>query len=223
MDQNTLKQHAAQAAIDWVLPKLNADDILGIGTGSTANFFIDMLDGHQRRFRAAVSSSEASSARLARLGIPVMDLNAVEKIAVYVDGADECNPELQLIKGGGGALTREKIVASCADEFVCIVDESKWVETLGRFPLPVEVIPLARESVARQLVALGGRPVQRKGFITDNGCEILDVYDLHIEQAAQLESQLNQIVGTVSNGLFAQRRADVVLLGTASGVRTLRP
>ena len=223
MTQDELKRAVAQAAIDYVLPKLQPDDILGIGTGSTANYFIDLLGAHRARFAGSVASSEVSAARLASQGIAVLDLNRVDTIRLYVDGTDESNPHLQLIKGGGAALTREKIVAACAAEFVCIADDSKWVDVLGNFPLPVEVIPMARTHVARELTKLGGNPVPRAGVITDNGCEILDVHALRIDDAVALEQAINQITGVVTNGLFALRPADVMLLGTAEGVRTLTP
>ncbi len=223
MDQNALKQQVASAALKYILPKLKADDILGIGTGSTANFFIDMLDGHQQDFAAAVASSEASAERLRGLGIRVLDMNEVEGMAFYVDGADESNEQLHLIKGGGAALTREKIVASGAREFVCIADESKWVATLGQFPLPVEVIPMARNAVARALRTLGGNPVWREGVVTDNGCDILDVHEMRIQDAPAMETAINQIPGVVTNGLFAHRAADILLLGTADGVRMIYP
>lgn len=223
MNQNELKQQVAKAAIDYVVPKLKSTDILGIGTGSTSNYFIDMLDGHQHKFQAAVSSSNSSAERLQKLGIRVLDMNEVESLAFYVDGADETNSLLQLIKGGGAALTREKIVASIAKQFVCIADESKLVSVLGKFPLPVEVIPMAREAVARQIEELGGDPVYREGVVTDNGCHILDVHGLQITDAETLESELNQIVGVVTNGLFAMRKADVMLLGTSDGVRIMYP
>ncbi len=222
MTQDQLKRAVAQAALNYVLPKLHSSAIIGIGTGSTANCFIDLLGEHSGSFRGAVASSDASAARLEALGVPVFDLNSLDQMVAYVDGADECNPALELIKGGGAALTREKIVAAAADEFICIADGSKWVETLGRFPLPVEVIPMARAYVARQLVKLGGRPVYREGIITDNGNVILDVHDLQISQPKMLEQQINQITGVVCNGLFALRPADVVLLGTADGVQLLR-
>lgn len=223
MTQDELKKNVAKAAIDYVVPKLKAHDVLGIGTGSTANFFIDMLDGYQDRFRGAIASSEASAERLERLGIQVFDLNDIDQISCYVDGADESNAQMHLIKGGGAALTREKIVASVAKEFVCIADDSKWVDVLGTFPLPVEVIPMAREAVARQLCELGGDPIYRDGVVTDNGCHILDVHGLKIVDAAALETQINQIVGVVSNGLFALRPADVMMLGTTDGVRVIYP
>lgn len=221
MNQNQLKQAVAQAALDWVLPHLTQNSILGIGTGSTANFFIDLLAAHKNRFAAAVASSNASAQRLRDHGIAVRDLNEVDEIGFYVDGADEADPQLALIKGGGAALTQEKIVAAVAQTFICIADQSKRVDVLGKFPLPVEVIPLSRNYVARELAKLGGRPVYRAGVVTDNGCHILDVHDLQITDPSALESRINQIVGVVTNGLFAARRADVLLLGTEKGVEVI--
>ncbi len=221
MNQNQLKQAVAQAALDWVLPHLDTAAILGIGTGSTANCFIDLLAAHKHRFAAAVASSTLSAERLRRHGIEVRDLNEVEEIGFYIDGADEADPELALIKGGGAALTQEKIVAAVARTFVCIADQSKRVSVLGTFPLPVEVIPLARNYVARELTKLGGRPVYREGVVTDNGCHILDVHDLHIREPEAMEMRINQIAGVVTNGLFAARRADVLLLGTEQGVQVI--
>ena len=221
MTQDELKQAVAQAAIDYIRPKLGKDDILGIGTGSTANFFIDFLGDLKDQFKGAVASSEASAERLAKHGIPVFDLNDVDSLTLYIDGADEINAHLEAIKGGGAALTREKIVATCAQEFVCIADESKWVDTMGTFPLPVEVIPMARELVARELSKLGGRPVYREGVVTDNGCHILDVHDLKITEAKKLEAEINHITGVVTNGLFALAPASVLLLGTSEGVKTI--
>lgn len=223
MNQDELKKAVANAAIQFVIPKLKSDDILGIGTGSTANYFIAMLEEHKSRFRGAVASSEASAAKLEEIGVPVFDLNDVSEMAFYVDGADESNAHFELIKGGGAALTREKIVASCAKQFVCIADESKWVNTLGAFPLPVEVIPMARNSVSRAIEDLGGTPVYREDVVTDNGCEILDVHGLEIHNPKELETQLNHIVGVVTNGLFALRPADVMLLGTQDGVQIKLP
>ncbi|KUJ83677.1 ribose-5-phosphate isomerase RpiA [Microbulbifer flavimaris] len=220
MTQDELKRATARAAIDYIAPKLEADGIVGVGTGSTANFFIDMLAEIKGRFDGTVASSEASAERLKSHGIPVYDLNAVDGIQVYVDGADEANAALELIKGGGAALTREKIVAACSDEFVCIADESKWVPVLGTFPLPVEVIPMARSLVAREIVKLGGDPIYRQGVTTDNGNVILDVHNLHITQPRALEEAINNITGVVTNGLFAHRPADLLLLGTAAGVKT---
>jgi ribose 5-phosphate isomerase A len=221
LTQNELKQNVANAAVDFVLPYLTPDTVLGVGTGSTADLFIDAIALHKDKFRAAASSSERSSQRLMGLGIQVLDLNQVQRMPIYVDGADEIDHALNMIKGGGGALTREKIVASVADRFVCIVDESKLVGRLGLFPLPVEVIPLAREAVSRRLAALGGVPVLRPGFITDNGCQILDVSGLNIAAPAQMESTINNIPGVVCCGLFAIAGADTVLLSTQDGVRRL--
>lgn len=223
MTQDELKQAVARAAIDYIAPKLKADDIIGVGTGSTANFFIDYLAEIKDRFQGAVASSKASADRLTALGIEVFDANHVSSLAVYVDGADESNGQLELIKGGGAALTREKIVTALAKEFVCIADESKWVGVLGNFPLPVEVIPMARSYVARELVKLGGDPVYRENVVTDNGNVILDVHNLSIVNPRELEAQINQITGVVTNGLFARRAADVLLLGTKDGVKTLYP
>lgn len=223
MTQDELKQAVARAAVDYIAPKLHADDIIGVGTGSTANFFIDFLAAIKDDFAGAVASSTASAERLEKLGIGVFDLNSVDQLAVYVDGADESNAQLELIKGGGAALTREKIVVATAKEFVCIADESKWVDVLGQFPLPVEVIPMARSYVARELVKLGGDPVYREGVVTDNGNVILDVHHLNIINPKELETQINQITGVVTNGLFARRPADVLLLGTNEGVKEMRP
>ena len=222
MTQDELKQAVAAAAVEYTLSKIDNNSIVGIGTGSTANHFIDKLAEHRHRFGGAVASSEASAERLKSRGIPVYDLNTVDEVVIYVDGADETNPHLELIKGGGAALTREKIVAAVAREFVCIADASKWVDHLGVFPLPVEVIPMARGHVGRELVKLGGDPVYRDGVVTDNGNIIIDVHNLHpIGSARELEEQINNIVGVVTNGLFALRPADILLLGTESGVRTV--
>jgi len=217
MTHDDLKKAAAKAAIAHV-PE---DCIVGVGTGSTANFFIDELAGIKRRLEGAVASSEATAARLKAMGIRVFDLNAVDDLPVYVDGADEVTRHLHMTKGGGGALTREKIVAAVAGKFVCIADETKLKDVLGAFPLPVEVIPMARSHVARQLVRLGGHPELRQGFTTDNGNIILDVRGLPIANPVALEGEINQIVGVVANGLFARRGADVLLLGTRDGVKTL--
>lgn len=217
MNQNASKQAAAEAALSWVKDGM----IVGIGTGSTANFFIDGLARIRDRIRGAVASSEASAERLRGHGIPVFELNDVGPLSLYVDGADEVNAHRELIKGGGGALTREKIVAAAARRFVCIADESKLVDVLGEFPLPVEVIPMARSFVARQLVKLGGRPELRQGVTTDNGNLILDVRGLSIAEPIALEREINDIPGVVTNGIFALRPADVLLLGGAAGVRTL--
>ncbi len=219
MTQDQLKAAVAAAAVDYILPLLDDDTIVGIGTGSTANLFIDALAAHQHRFAAAVASSEGSTERLRSHGIEVVDLNSAGQLAVYVDGADESDPQLNLIKGGGAALTREKIVTAAARQFVCIADASKWVDHLGSFPLPVEVIPMARSYVARELLKLGGDPVWREGVVTDNGNVIIDLHGLYpIRDPAQLESDINQLAGVVCNGLFAQRPADCLLLGGADGV-----
>lgn len=222
MTQDKLKQAVAQAALDYVMTRIARDSVIGIGTGSTANYFIDALAKYAGDFAGCVSSSDASTQRLQKHGIEVFDLNYTGSFDIYVDGADEANAQLELIKGGGAALTREKIVAACAKEFVCIADESKLVGTLGSFPLPVEVIPMARSLVARELVKLGGDPVYRTGVITDNGNVILDVHNLRITSPRQLEEKINNITGVVCNGLFALRPADVLLLGRPSGVETLR-
>ncbi len=219
MTQDELKQAVGQAAADYVAAHAPAGCVLGVGTGSTANCFIDAIAPLKNRFRGAVASSEATRRRLEDHGVPVLDLNTVEDIPIYVDGADEINGSLHMIKGGGGALTREKIVAAVARSFVCIADASKQVATLGRFPLPVEVIPMARALVARELAKLGGHPRLREGFITDNGNLILDVAGLTIVDPPALETAINQIPGVVTNGLFALRPASVLLLGTAEGVR----
>jgi len=214
IDQNEKKRLVAVAALEHV-----ADgSIVGVGTGSTANCFIDALATHKDRIRGAVASSEASAARLRAAGIPVFDLNDTGELGVYVDGADEATRARHLVKGGGGALTREKIVAAASATFVCVIDDSKIVDRLGRFPLPVEVIPLARKHVTRALAALGGRPVWREGFVTDNGNDILDVHGLAIADPVALEAELNQITGVVTNGLFARRPADLLLVGGDDGV-----
>ena len=218
--QDQLKSDAAQAAVELIQAKLDHDSVVGVGTGSTVNFFIDALATIKGHFRAAVSSSEASSARLREHGIKVLDLNSVSEIDFYIDGADEANEHLQLIKGGGAALTREKIVTAVAREFICIADESKVVGVLGNFPLPVEVIPMARSYVARKLAGLGGMPVYREGVVTDNGNHIIDVRNLKIINPQETERQINNITGVVTNGLFAMRPANVLLLGTTSGVKT---
>ena len=216
-NQDQKKQLAAKAALEFVPD----GEVIGVGTGSTVNFFIDALATQKSRIAGAVSSSEASTRRLAAHGIPVLDLNSTGDLGVYVDGADESTRALELIKGGGGALTREKIVAAASRRFVCIVDEQKLVERLGRFPLPVEVIPMARRIVARELERLGGQPRLREGFTTDNGNQILDVHGLDIVDPAGLETAINQITGVVTVGLFARRPADVLLVGTTAGVVTL--
>jgi ribose 5-phosphate isomerase A len=222
MTQDQLKQSVARAALDYIKPKLDDDSVIGIGTGSTANFFIDYLAEIKGQINTTVASSEASAQRLKSHGIPVVELNSVDEITVYVDGADEADAQLALIKGGGAALTREKIVAAVAKEFVCIADESKLVEQLGNFPLPVEVIPMARSHVARELVKLGGDPVYRQGVVTDNGNIILDVYNFMITNPRAVETQINAITGVVTNGLFALRPADILLLATENGVKQLR-
>jgi len=220
--QDALKRAVARAAADYIDPMLAPSTVVGVGTGSTANHFIDCLAEVKHKFDGAVSSSVVSEERMRGHGIPVYDLNSVDEIPVYVDGADETNHRLHLIKGGGGALTREKIVASVAHEFVCIADESKLVDTLGAYPLPVEVIPIARGAVARTLVGLGGDPVWRDDFTTDNGNIILDVHGLSITDPVGLETAINNVTGVVTCGLFAARPADVLLLSTPDGVDTLR-
>jgi ribose 5-phosphate isomerase A len=215
-DGDTKKRRAAQAALELIA----AGATIGVGTGSTVNFFIEALAAHPGRVQRAVSSSEASSARLRAAGVAVLDLNELSGLDLYIDGADEATAERHLIKGGGGALTREKIIAAAARRFVCIVDDGKLVQTLGKFPLPIEVIPMARTLVARQLTAAGGRPVWREGFVTDNGNHILDVHGLAISDPVALERKLNQITGIVTVGLFAARPADVLLIGTAQAVLT---
>ena len=215
--QDQLKQAVAKAAMAYVEP----GTIVGVGTGSTANYFIDYLAEIKADIEGTVASSEATRQRLEQHGIPVYDLNAVDEIPVYVHGADESDANLCLIKGGGGALTREKIIAAVATKFVCIADASKKVAVLGAFPLPVEVIPMARSHVAREIVKLGGDPVYREGFVTDNGNIIIDIHNMQIAEPVKLEAQLNNIVGVVTNGLFARRAADVLLLGTDNGVETV--
>jgi ribose 5-phosphate isomerase A len=213
--QDELKQQVAKAAVEYV-----KGGIIGVGTGSTANFFIDELAQVKHKIEGAVASSEGTAERLRKHGIQVFDLNDVSGLDIYVDGADEITEHMHMLKGGGGALTREKIVASVADKFVCIADGSKLVDVLGKFPLPVEVIPMARSQVARELVKLGGQPKLREGFVTDNGNVILDVAGLDIVDPVAMESKINQIVGVVTNGLFAARPANVLLLATADGVKT---
>ncbi|HSW71267.1 MAG TPA: ribose-5-phosphate isomerase RpiA [Gammaproteobacteria bacterium] len=212
--QDKMKQAAALAA----LPYLEDDMILGVGTGSTIDFFIEALQTVKGKIEGVVASSEATARKIQALGIPLLDLNAAAHLPLYVDGADEVGPFKRLIKGGGGALTREKIIASAAEKFICIIDQSKQVDLLGTFPVPVEVIPMSRSYVARQLVKLGGEPVYREGFITDNGHVILDVYNLKILDPVELEKKINHITGVVENGIFAQRTADLVLMGTVEGV-----
>jgi len=219
MTQDELKQAVANAARDYVAETAPAGSIIGVGTGSTANLFIDALATIKERIGATVASSEATKKRLEGHGIRVLDLNDVDSMPIYVDGADEITARLEMVKGGGGALTREKIVAAVADKFVCVCDDSKLVDMLGRFPLPVEVIPMARAYVAREIVKLGGQPRLRAGFVTDNGNEILDVLGLRIADPVAFESSLNGIVGVVTNGLFASRGADLLLLATPHGVK----
>lgn len=219
MTQDEMKQAVAKAAIEYV----EAGTIVGVGTGSTANFFIDELAKIKNKIEGTVASSEASAERLKGHGIEVFDLNSVSDIAVYVDGADESNKYLHLIKGGGGALTREKIVAAASKKFVCIADESKLVDVMGKFPLPIEVIPMARSLVAREIIKkIGGEPVLREGFTTDNGNIILDVHNLEIMEPTKMEQILNNITGVVTNGLFAIKPASVLLLGTQDGVKTIK-
>lgn len=218
MSQEDKKKLVAQAALEYV----QTGTVIGVGTGSTANYFIDALAQIKHRIDGAVASSEATAQRLKSHGIPVLDLNGVDSVSIYVDGADEANRHRQLIKGGGGALTREKIVAAVAKAFVCIVDESKIVDILGRFPLPIEVVPMARSYVARELRALGGNPYWREGFVTDNGNVVLDIHNLDILEPIKMESEINQIAGVVTNGLFARRPADLLLIGTDEGVKTLQ-
>ncbi len=222
MTQDEMKLAVAQAAIEYIRPKLNDDSIVGVGTGSTANFFIDELAKSKPLFASAVASSDEPAKRLEAHGIEVLDLNTAGQLDVYIDGADEFDPHLNLIKGGGAALTREKIVAAASREFVCIVDSSKQVDILGGFPFPIEVIPMSRSYVAREIVKLDGAPVYREGVVTDNGNEILDVHDLSIVNPKELERVLNNVVGVVTNGLFANRGADVLLMSTPDGVETFK-
>jgi ribose 5-phosphate isomerase A len=221
MDQNELKKAVAQAAANYVRSRLDDRTVIGVGTGSTANYFIECLAAFKHNISATVASSVETARRLKALQITVIDLNSAPEVSIYVDGADEANSYLHLIKGGGGALTREKIIAAVAKEFVCIADGSKLVDVLGRFPLPVEVVPMARSHVARQIVKLGGDPVYREGFITDNGNIILDVHNMSIVDPRELETQLNQITGVVTNGIFALRPADKLIIGTKDGLKTL--
>ncbi len=217
MQVDEMKRRAASAALEYV----ESGAVIGVGTGSTANYFIDALASIKHKVEGAVASSQASAERLQKHGIRVVDLNHSGELAVYVDGADEINEHLQLIKGGGGALTREKIVAAASRRFVCVADASKLVDVLGRFPVAIEVLPMARSLVARQIVKHGGQPAWRENFVTDNGNVILDVYGLKISNAVHLESEFDHLAGAVANGLFARRPADVVLLGHEHGVRTL--
>lgn len=217
MTQDEQKQTVAKAALDYV----KQDSIIGVGTGSTVNYFIDALATIKHRLQGAVASSTATAERLKSHGIPVFDLNAVEEIEVYIDGADACNSLCQLIKGGGGALTREKILAAASRHFICIIDESKFVKVLGEFPVPIEVIPMARSLVAREIVKLKGDPVYRQGFVTDNGNIILDVHHWVIAEPIKLENSLNNITGVVCNGLFASRPANTVLISSQKGVEVI--
>lgn len=217
MNQDEMKKAAGWAALEYI----EKDSIVGVGTGSTVNHFIDALGTIKGDIEGAVSSSEESTRRLKEFGIPVFDLNTVDNLSVYVDGADEINHNMQMIKGGGAALTREKIIAAVADKFICIADDSKLVDKLGSFPLPVEVIPMARSYVAREIVKLGGDPVYRDGVITDNGNVILDIYGWSLADATTLESQINAIVGVVTNGFFAHRGADELLLATSQGIKKM--
>lgn len=217
MTQNELKKAVGWSALKYIKP----DSYVGVGTGSTASHFIDALATIKDQIKGTVSSSEASTQKLKSYGIPVLDCNDVDSLDVYVDGADEINQQLQMIKGGGAALTREKIVSALAKQFICIVDESKVVDVLGKFPLPVEVIPMARSYVARELVKLGGKPIYRQGVVTDNGNVILDVHDLLITNPVELEHRINNIAGVVTVGLFANRGADIALVGCSSGVKEL--
>jgi len=218
MKPDDLKKAAAEAAIAYIEPKLNLDSIVGVGTGSTTNYFIDALGAIRHKFDAAVSSSEGSTARLETLGVRVINLNAAPLVSVYVDGADEVEPGKALIKGGGGALTREKIIAAASEEFVCVVDNTKCVDQLGSFPLPVEVLPMARSFVARSLVELGGNPTYRDSLVTDNGNVILDTQGLNIDDPDSLEKAINNIPGVVTNGIFAINRPNTLIMASANGV-----
>lgn len=222
MTQDQLKQAVARAALDYIKPKLEDDSVIGIGTGSTANYFIDYLAEIKASINSTVASSQASEDRLRSHGIPVMDLNSVDTVTFYIDGADEADPSLALIKGGGAALTREKIVAAVAEEFICIADDSKCVEQLGNFPLPVEVIPMARSYVARELVKLGGDPVYREGVLTDNGNIILDVFNFMIPNPGKTEREINNIIGVVTNGIFSERSADILFVANSDGVKSVK-
>jgi len=219
MDQNEMKRQAAEAALEYV----EVGAYIGVGTGSTANMFIDALATIKGKIEGAVASSIATAERLKSHGIPVFELNEVDGLSIYVDGADEANPNLQLIKGGGGALTREKIVAAASKRFICIADDSKLVDVLGEFPLPIEVIPMARSFIAREIVKLGGDPYLREGFITDNGNLILDVHGMHINQPDVLEETLNNMPGIVTNGIFSKQRAEIGLFGSADGLKIIKP
>jgi|TARA_B100001250_G_scaffold81449_2_gene67184 ribose 5-phosphate isomerase A len=218
MNQDKMKKVVALEAIKYI----EDDMVLGIGTGSTVNFLIDALPSLNKNIKQIVSSSESSSTRLKNLGFEISDLNNLDGIDLYIDGADETNPHLQLIKGGGGALTREKIIAEAAKKFVCIADQSKMVKRLGKFPLPIEVIPMARSAIARKLVILGGQPIWRENFITDNGNEILDVHNLKIDEPKELESKINQIPGVITVGLFAHRSADILIIADKNNIETIK-
>lgn len=222
MTQDELKKAVAEAALEEVKKIIDKDSIIGVGTGSTANFFIDALASIKLDFDGAVASSEATRERLQAHGINVYDLNGVGTLPVYVDGADEVNAHLHMVKGGGGALTREKIIGAASTKFICIADESKQVDILGSFPLPVEVIPMARSYVARELVKMGANPVYREDFVTDNGNVILDLYNFPIDDPTTMEQKINNITGVVTNGLFALRPADVLLLGCSDGVKNIK-
>jgi len=219
MEQNEMKRQAAEAALEYV----EVGSYIGVGTGSTANLFIDALATIKGKIEGAVASSIVTAERLKSHGIPVFELNEVDGLSIYVDGADEANPNLQLIKGGGGALTREKIVAAASKRFVCIADDTKMVDVLGEFPLPIEVIPMARSFIAREIVKLGGDPYLREGFTTDNGNLILDVHGLHINQPDVLEETLNNIPGVVTNGIFSKQRAQIGLFGSPEGLKVIKP
>ena len=223
MAQNEMKKAVARSAFEYVESILDRDTIIGVGTGSTANFFIQELSRISDKIEGTVASSLESDKRLTALGIAVYDLNSVGEVQVYIDGADESNEHLQLVKGGGAALTREKIIAAASKEFICIADESKLVPVLGKFPLPVEVIPLARSYVGREIVKLGGDPVYRDNCVTDNGNHIIDVFNLDIIEPRKLEERINNITGVVTNGLFAIRPADQLFLAETSGVRIIQP
>jgi len=218
MTQDELKKKVAEAALQYV----KGLSVVGVGTGSTVNHLIGMLADFKSQIDGAVSSSEGTTARLKQVGIPVLDLNDTGTLEVYIDGADEVNAHFQMIKGGGGALTREKIIGAASRKFICIADASKYVDVLGKFPLPVEVLPMARSFVAREMVKLGGQPVWREGFISDNGGQILDVHNLQILNPVELEKQINNIPGVITVGIFAIRPADVVLLGSEEGIKTLQ-
>ncbi|MEE2684097.1 MAG: ribose-5-phosphate isomerase RpiA [Pseudomonadota bacterium] len=218
MNQDKMKKAVALEAIKYIEDGM----VLGIGTGSTVNFLIDALPSLNKNIKQIVSSSESSSTRLKNLGFKISELNNLDGVDIYIDGADETNPHLQLIKGGGGALTREKIIAEAAKKFVCIVDQSKMVKMLGKFPLPIEVIPMARSAIARKLVILGGQPIWRENFITDNGNEILDVHNLKIDKPKELESKINQIPGVITVGLFAHRRADILIIADKNNIETIK-